>query len=118
MPDIADGWVAPREKTGRAAWRIGAVRSAMTAVAIALWLGACSPVEHPAPPAVADISPPTIVEPPPGPIALAPSITGTPVPPPAPVRAAATPAPPLAMPLEAVALPAPPPAPAVAMPAP
>src|SRR5216684_3469358 len=86
MPDIDDAAIALREKVGRDVWRIAAA----IAVTIPLWLGACSPVQHSAPPAAADTSPPTIVEPPPGPIALAPSIIGTPAPLPAPAPAVAT----------------------------
>ncbi len=124
MPEIDDSMIAPSEKPGRDGWWIGVAWSAPIMVAMPLWLGACLPIEHPAPPAIADISAPTIVEPPPGPIALAPTFTGTPAPAlaprPTPVPAVAMPPPPPALPVEAVALAAPPPVPisAVAMAAP
>ncbi len=124
MPDIDDSTIVRRGKRGCGGRRIGAALSAAIIVVIPPWLGACSPIEYPAPPTVAEISELTTAEPPPGPIALAPAFTGTPAPmlvqrsKPAP--AVATPAPPPVMPVEAVALAAPPPAPipAVAMAAP
>src|SRR6266478_4657062 len=115
MPDIDDSTIVRRGKRGCGGRRIGVVWSAAIIVATPLWLGACSPIEHPAPPTIAEISELTTAEPPPGPIALAPAFTGTPAPMlvqrPKPVLAVATPAPPPVMPVEAVALAAPPPAP-------
>src|SRR5437762_10900895 len=104
MPVIDDSTIVRRGKRGCWGRRIGVAWSAAIIVAMPLWLGACSPIEHPAPPAIADISAPTIVEPPPGPIALAPAFTGTPAPMlverPKPVPAVAPPAPPPVMPVE------------------
>ena len=119
MPDIDDSAIVRTGKHGRCRRRVRAVGSAAMIVALPLWLLACSPIEHPAPLAVADLGPPTADEPAPGPIALAPAFTGTPAPAPArrprPAPAVATTAPPSALAMETVALSAPPPAPTIAV---
>src|SRR5713226_7588489 len=111
MPDIDDSTIDRPGRHGRSGRRIAAAGSAAMIVAMPLWLLACLPIEHPTPPAIAEISGSTIAEPPPGPIALAPAFTGTPAsapaPRPMPALAVATPAPPPAMPVETVALAAP-----------
>jgi len=141
MPDIDDGATPRTEKPGGEVWR--AVRLAAIVIAIAPWLGACSPGRPPAPaPAPGAVSRPAIAvqslppaapgpsineKPLAGPIALAPSMTGAPPAasappalrpePPAVSATPAAPAPPTPAPAP-VAMPAPPPAPAVGMPAP
>ena len=112
MPDIDDAAIALREKAGWGVRRIGAMWSAAIIVAIPLILPACAPVAQAPPPAAADTGSPTIAEAPSGPIALAPAITGTPLPPPAPEPgvALAEPAPapvPAVAPVAALALSAP-----------
>jgi len=124
MPDINNSATARTGKSSRGIPGVGVLGSAAIIVAMPLWLLACSPIEHPAPRAAADIGPPTIAEPASGPIALAPSITGTATleaaPRPVSAPALATNTPPPAMRVETAALPEPLPAPtpAVAMPAP
>jgi hypothetical protein len=96
VPTIDDGPISPRP--------IRAARLVVVIAAVSLWLGACVPIEDRSPPTAAGTNPPS-VEPAaaPGPIALAPSITGAaaPVPAPGPVP------PPLPLP--------PPPVPAAAV---
>ena len=91
MPTIDDAPISP--------WPIRAARLVVVIAAVALWLGACAPIEDRPPPTAAGTNPPS-VEPAsaPGPIALAPSITGAAAPVPAPV-----PVPPPPRPLPAAA---------------
>jgi hypothetical protein len=91
VPTIDDAPISP--------WPIRAARVVVVIAAVALWLGACAPMEDRPPPTAAGTAgtnPPS-VEPAsaPGPIALAPSITGAAAPVPAPVP---VPPPPLPLP--------------------
>jgi hypothetical protein len=134
MHDIDDGTISARKKSGNDASRPH-LRSAAIVVALTALLAACSLVQPKPTEAAAEASPPVVTEPL-GPIALAPSLTGVPTPPPAPVRPEAAritavplappaPPPPEAPPIAAVPPPpptpaepaAPPPAPAAAIPA-
>ena len=111
MPTIDNRPVLPRP--------IRAARRVAVIAAVSLWLGACAPMEDWPPLTVAGTNPPA-VEPAsaPGPIALAPSITGPAAPFPAPVPVLPPPRPlppppvPAPAPTPVVAMPAPPPAPA------
>ena len=98
MRDIDNRPLAREDTSGGDPWRIRTVRpvamivAIMSAIilAVPLWLGACSLIEIKPFEAAADGSPSIAPEPIPGPIALAPSMTGT-APParpsvPAPVR--------------------------------
>src|SRR5215470_9049375 len=82
------------------------IRKAAVIIAMPLWLAACSAIENSlpsiaetGPTAVAEASLPFVADTPPGPIPLAPSITGTPflapalLPAPAPAVATSAPAP-------------------------
>ena len=114
MPNIDDAPISP--------WPIRTARLVVVIAAVAPWVGACAPMEDRPPPTAAGTAgtnPPS-VEPAstPGPIALAPSITGAatipvpapvPVPPPRPL-----PLPPPPVPAAAVAMPAPPSPPSAA----
>jgi hypothetical protein len=115
MPDTDRRAIAPREKPGHNLRRKRLAWLAASLIAMPLWLGGCAPIEPLPPPAVADTGPPAAaVEPATGPIALAPSITGTPAPAPGRAPAVVIPEPLPPIPAAAVAMPAPPPAPAPA----
>jgi hypothetical protein len=128
MATIDDGPLSQGGKPGRAPRQVRVVRPVAVTraviraviVAIPVWLGACALMEDWPPPTAAGINPPA-VEPAPGPIALAPSMTGGPAAVPSPVAAPARPLapsrplPPLPAPAAAVAMPAPPPAPSAAV---
>ncbi len=115
MPTIDDGAISLREKPGRDLWPIRVVRSTAIIIAIPLWLGACSLPQRSEPAPIASPTPPVALKPTPGPIALVPSMTGTPLPPPAPARPPAPPPRPATAVATAPPL-APPPAPAAAPP--
>ena len=100
MPTIDDAPISP--------WPIRAARLVVVIAAVALWLGACAPMEDRPPPTAAGTNPPSVEPTPaPGPIALAPSITGAAAPVPAPVPVPPPLPPPLPLP--------PPPVPAAAV---
>jgi hypothetical protein len=119
MPGIDDRAIVLRQQPSRGGSSCRVVRSVAIISAIPLWLGACSPIGQSTSQA-AVASPPTTVKPLPGPIVLAPSMTGPlalappPAPPPTPAPALAMPAPPPGAAL-AVAIPALPPGPTTAV---
>ncbi len=87
MRDI-DGAISRRKKLGGDAARRHLARSAVIVVALTAVLAACSLVQLKPLEAAGEASPLVVTEPL-GPIALAPSLTGVPTPPPGPVQPAA-----------------------------
>jgi hypothetical protein len=126
MPIIDDTTSLHRGMRCAVPQRLEAIRSAAIILAIPLWLGACSPLTDETTVSTTDIAPGASAEPaqgPPGPVVLAPGLTGerllppaaptrATAPPPAPVTAAAPPPPPPPAPVAAEA--AAPPTPAAA----
>jgi hypothetical protein len=118
MPTINDRPLPQSARPGCDPWRAAVVRSAAIAIAMSLGIAACAPIKNSAPQAGAGASPPIKVEPLPGPISLAPRITGAPASsaapshrpasPPTPATAVAAPAS-QSVPAAAVATPAAPP---------